>query len=103
VQFFHAEKLLHHHAWARLEDGGVTRAYAWAGETIWNQGVQTGAEIELQLVCFPYGESAGAWETAELAALNVQRIPRLAARWSVDPGETTASFPNHGASEPDAI
>src|SRR5277367_6815060 len=33
VQFFHAENFSRHHAWARLDDGYVTRAYAWAGET----------------------------------------------------------------------
>ncbi len=32
--------------WARLDDGCVTRAYAWAGETVWNQGVKTLPEIE---------------------------------------------------------
>ena len=34
VQFFYADRILHHHAWARVENGIFTRAYAWAGETI---------------------------------------------------------------------
>ena len=56
VQFFHAEKFSHHHAWARVDDGCVTRAYAWAGETVWNQGAKTMPEIRLRLKCFDYGE-----------------------------------------------
>ena len=41
VQFFQAERVLHHHAWVRVENGVVKRAYAWAGETVWNQGAKT--------------------------------------------------------------
>src|SRR5436190_524457 len=33
VQFFHADRVLGHHAWVRLDNGRVTRAYAWAGKT----------------------------------------------------------------------
>jgi hypothetical protein len=40
VQFFYADRLLHHHAWARMDEGCVTRAYAWTGETVWNQGAR---------------------------------------------------------------
>lgn len=86
VQFFYAEKILHHHAWARLDEGCVTRAYAWTGETVWNQGCETVAEAQLQLACFHYGESVSSWEMAEMAAANVEKIPLLAAHWSIDPG-----------------
>jgi hypothetical protein len=87
VQFFHAEKFSAHHAWARLDDGCVTRAYAWAGETIWNQGAKTLAENRLGLKCSGYGEDskAGFWTTRENASANVEKIPLLAARWSLDP------------------
>ena len=44
VQFFQAERVLHHHAWVRVENGVVKRAYAWAGETVWNQGAKTADE-----------------------------------------------------------
>ena len=30
-------------------------AYAWADETLWNQGLKTAAEIELRLKCLTYG------------------------------------------------
>ncbi|MBU6411401.1 MAG: hypothetical protein KGR98_13530, partial [Verrucomicrobia bacterium] len=99
VQFFYSENVLHHHAWARLDDGCVTRAYAWAGETIWNQGLKTIAEIQLELRCFQYGESVGAWEASGAAAQNVERIPLLAARWSIDPCRTAASFPIRGSDD----
>jgi hypothetical protein len=87
VQFFHMEKFSAHHAWARLDDGCVTRAYAWAGETIWNQGAQTLAENALSLKCSGYGEDSetGFWTAKKNAAANVEKIPLLAARWSVDP------------------
>jgi hypothetical protein len=87
VQFFHTEKFSAHHAWARLDEGCVTRAYAWAGETIWNQGAETLAETRLHLQCPGYGEEAeaGLWAAKTNAAVNVEKIPLLAARWSVDP------------------
>jgi len=87
VQYFYSEKFSAHHAWARMDDGCVTRAYAWAGETVWNQGAKTLAENGLDMSCPGYGENSGAgfWTTNEQAAANVEKIPRLAARWSLDP------------------
>ena len=87
VQFFHMEKFSHHHAWARMDEGCVTRAYAWAGETIWNQGEATLAEKGLRMKCFNYGDDAntGFRITKENAAVNLKKIPQLAARWSLDP------------------
>jgi hypothetical protein len=87
VQFFHMEKFSAHHAWARMDEGCVTRAFAWAGGTIWNQGAQTMAETGLDMKCFAYGEDSeiGSWMMKTIAAANVEKIPLLAARWSVDP------------------
>ena len=82
VQFFHAEKFTYHHAWARVDDGCVTRAYAWAGGTVWNQGAKTMPEIQLGLKCFAYGES---FVTKEVAEMNFEKVAALAARWSLDP------------------
>ena len=84
VQYFYASRLLHHHAWARLDDGCVTRAYAWAGETVWNQGRETLPEIEVDVRLFAYGESAATILDAEM---NYEKVPRLAARWSLDPAK----------------
>lgn len=82
VQFFHAEHFSHHHAWARLDDGYVTRAYAWTGETSWIQGSKTAVEIELKMKCFGYGEEVLSEKTVQA---NCDKVPVLAARWSLDP------------------
>lgn len=89
VQFFHADRVLHHHAWARIEAGRVVRAYAWGGATLWNQGVKTAAEAALGLKCFSYGEDLppSKWGMSEILATNVERVPVLAGRWSLDPVE----------------
>ena len=82
VQYFYASRLLHHHAWARLDDGCVTRAYAWTGETVWNQGIETLPEIQLDLQLFNYGDHTATILDAES---NLEKVAALAARWSLDP------------------
>ncbi len=84
VQFFYASRLLRHHAWARLDDGCVTRAYAWAGETVWNQGAETLPEIEADVKLSGYGEHSSTLLDAET---NFEKVPQLAARWSLDPAQ----------------
>jgi hypothetical protein len=87
VQYFHTEKISAHHAWARMDHGCVTRAYAWTSETVWNQGTKTVAEKQLGMKCPGYGEAFGTtfWATRENAVANMKKIPLLAARWSLDP------------------
>ena len=87
VQCFSVQPALNHHAWAKLEDGKVLRAYAWAGETVWNEGALTREEIGLGLKCFDYGEPASDENLSpnELLHGNLEKTNRLAARWSVDP------------------
>jgi len=92
VQFFHANGVLHHHAWVRMDEGCVTRAYAWADETVWTQGDKTLPEIELGLKCFGYGENPVTHESAEA---NTRRVPLLAARWSLDPAEVNNRLMKH--------
>ena len=89
VQFFQADTLLQHHAWVLTESGRVVRAYAWAGATVWNQGVKTAAEIALGVKCFGYGENTTAsdWTVADYLVANVDKVPQLARRWSLDPSE----------------
>lgn len=81
VQFFHSEKFLHYHGWARLDDGYVTRAYAWAGETVWNQGQPTVPEMQLGLKAFDYGEFC----PSAAARNNAEKVATLASRWNFDP------------------
>ena len=87
VQYFSADRVLNHHAWARLENGQIYRAYAWADETLWLQGERTAAEIELGLNCQPYATSPSAFPHAsrEDHAAKTAKLTLLAARWSVDP------------------
>ncbi len=82
VQYFYAESVSHHHGWARLDDGCVTRAYAWAGTTVWSQGIESLPEIETGVKTFGYGDPAASRHDA---AGNFEKVPRLAARWSLDP------------------
>ena len=84
VQFFYASRLFHHHAWARLDDGCVTRAYAWTGETVWNQGSATLPETQVDVKLSGYGEPT---TTVLDAETNFEKVPRLAARWSLDPAQ----------------
>lgn len=87
VQFFSASRMLHHHAWVRAERGRVIRAYAWAGRTLWSQGRRTTAENELNLICFGYAElpDRPAFGETDLVAANEEKVPLLAAKWSLDP------------------
>ncbi len=87
VQFYSRNRAVSHHGWARLSHGKVLRAYAWAGETLWNQGGVTETERELKLRCLAYMQSSNVLGLAEreLLALNTERVVRLAASWSIDP------------------
>ena len=84
VQFFYAEKFSRHHGWARLDDGCVTRGYAWTGETVWNQGAKTLPETVVGLKTFNYADQTATILDAET---NFEKVPQLAARWSLDPAE----------------
>jgi len=84
VQYFYARRADAHHAWARLDDGCVTRAFAWAETTLWNQGNVTVPETEAGLKLFAYADDAA---TPAAARHNFERVARLAARWSLDPAE----------------
>lgn len=94
VQMFKADEALQHHAWAWIEAGRVVRAYAWAGRTLWNQGARTAAENSLGLKCYQYGEEAAtaAWRGSDVLAANVEKVPRLASRWSINPAAIDARF-----------
>jgi hypothetical protein len=87
VQFFSSNRAVNHHAWIRAENSQIFRAYAWAGETVWNEGEMTAAERELGLRCFDYGEqpSIFPFSARESHFANAEKVPMLAARWSVDP------------------
>jgi len=85
VQHFSCNRALNYHSWALLEKGEVFRAYAWAGETLWNQGPVTAAERELKMQCFDYGFEPANFSLRESLITNCEKINRLAGRWSLDP------------------
>jgi hypothetical protein len=85
VQFFSASRVVNQHAWVLMERGRVCRAYAWAGETLWNEGPLTAAEKELDLRCFEYGSEQNFFSVKDELAANSEKIGQLAARWSLDP------------------
>ena len=87
VQFFSLNHALNHHCWVRAHTGRIERAYAWCGETLWNQGKMTPEESVLGMACHPYGRSLEEIEFQEMHRLttNTENISRLAARWSLNP------------------
>lgn len=87
VQYFSANRVLSHHAWVRIENNRVYRAYAWAGETIWNQGERTAAEKELALKCYEYCDTPLPYPftARDSHVANTEKVMQLAARWSIDP------------------
>jgi hypothetical protein len=89
VQFFSTSRVVNYHAWVDARGGRVIRAYAWAGKTLWKQGRRTSAELELGLKCFDYGETADRpfFGQPDILAANVEKVPLLAARWSLDPAK----------------
>ena len=87
VQYFSANRVLNHHAWVRIENNRVYRAYAWAGETIWNQGAPTAAEKELLLKCYEYCDNPLPYPftARDSHVANTEKVMQLAAKWSIDP------------------
>lgn len=96
VQFFSANRVLNHHAWALIDKGRVFRAYAWAGETLWNQGQATAAEKDLKLVCYDYVDGRVSFDQKDSLVLNTERVPLLASRWSLDPSSIDERQFNNG-------
>ena len=87
VHFYSADRVLNFHSWARLDSGRVTRAYAWAGETLWNEGRSTLEERLLGMRCRAYAEDPPATRFGEVPSElhNTERVVLLARRWSIDP------------------
>lgn len=94
VQFFSLSRVLHHHAWVKADTGKVLRAYAWAGHTLWRQGRPTQAETDLGLKCLDYTESLerSSFGGPDTIGANVDKVPLLAARWSLDPAGIEERF-----------
>jgi hypothetical protein len=87
VQYFSVNRILRHHAWAIVDEGEVVRGYAWADQTLWNQGPRTAAEAQLGMHCFRYTETPDRtlFGESDPAASNTEKVYALAAKWSLDP------------------
>jgi hypothetical protein len=97
VQFFSANRAVNYHAWVRAEDGRIRRGYAWAGETLWNQGTVTDAETDLGMRCYQYGEVPSLLDlSGETHHSNAEKLLFLAGRWSLDPSSVDESSLNGG-------
>jgi len=85
VQFFSVSRVVNYHGWVLLDKGQVYRAYAWAGETLWNQGPVTAAEKDLNMLCLEYASDRNPFSMREALSANSEKVNQLAARWSIDP------------------
>ena len=91
VQFFCGDAVTYEHAWARLVDGVVVRAYAWSGETIWHQGILSEAEKKTGMTTYSYAEAPDSYllGAQDQFRSNTEQVFALAGRWSVDPSRIT--------------
>ena len=87
VQFFSLNSALSHHCWVRAHTGRIERAYAWCGETQWNQGTMTPEESALGLECHDYGRCVEDLDFHQVDSLNknTANVSKLAALWSLNP------------------
>jgi hypothetical protein len=103
VQFYSFNRLFNHHGWVWAKNASIQRAYAWAGETLWNQGPVTEEELQLRMNLLDYGETPPIsftepslnFEAIEAGDYfldspmshkeNSEKILLLAQLWSVDP------------------
>ena len=71
----------------RAHTGRIERAYAWCGETLWNQGKATPEESVLGMECHHYGTTVEELDSQQVNHLNrnTANISQLAARWSLNP------------------
>jgi hypothetical protein len=103
VHFYSADRVLNAHTWVRIHEGRVVRAYAWAGETLWNEGRPTLDELLLGLRCREYGEQAETVRYGETPPEqhNAERVVLLARRWSIDPIVASEILIQQEAATPD--
>ncbi|MGB1053019.1 MAG: hypothetical protein ACPG4V_04475 [Limisphaerales bacterium] len=88
VQYFCMDPVHQSHAWMRLVGDKVVRAYAWADQTLWQEGPFSAAEACLGMVCYDYAEDQPMFASHEIDPIldhNLSQIHGLAARWSLDP------------------
>jgi hypothetical protein len=89
VQYFFSYPPIDFYAWARVHDGGLTRAFAMTDEGIvWNKGRTTKEERGLRLKLFELRGVQGRKGDAGGEMIlhpTEEHVMRLANRWSIDP------------------
>ncbi|MFN0069796.1 MAG: hypothetical protein ACKVYV_19440 [Limisphaerales bacterium] len=97
AQYFHVHPPTGAHGWAWARGGRVVRGFAWAGKTLWNEGEATREERQLGCACPPLGGTEPDDEAlADELRVNLDKVPRLAAAWGMDP----VALLSHAAREP---
>lgn len=95
AQFFCFNRALGYHGWAWARGGGIVRGFAWTGQTIWNEGDLTPAERTFRMRCPAYDEPSQDNAISQDSILaNIDKVPLLAARWSVDPVSVHQQIPH---------
>lgn len=84
--YFGTHSTVDYHWWAKYEDGDLTRAYAYlgeSGEVVWDEGALTEEELALGGDKFPKAGEALDWDNMEFPDEEI--VDQMAAAWSVDP------------------
>lgn len=92
VQYFATQCQAKHHAWVRVVNGEIRRAYAWLGNssiTLWNSGEQTPEEIEQGWRFFDEREAGDEhyWLRTDREYPEEKHVMALAGAWSLNPLE----------------
>jgi hypothetical protein len=94
VFFFCTHRIVEYHAWARVDKGKISRAYAYLGErgeSIWNIGEKTIEEQNLKFKFFadePHeGEGDDYWKREDLTFPDEDDVIKIAEAWTLNPLE----------------
>ncbi len=94
LYYFATHRVVEYHAWAKVENGEIVRAYAYSGEqgkTFWNKGEKTEIEQQLKFNFFadepPSGEGDKYWEREDLRFPNEEDVLRISGAWCLNPIE----------------
>lgn len=93
VQYFSVNPSTGAHGWVNSHQGKILRAYAWDESTLWNEGIVTRAERQLNLTTLDYLEPLPELSTYSFAPIhplitkNVDKIYQLSGIWSLNPME----------------
>lgn len=93
VQFFGTHRVSEYHSWAKYENGQLTRAYFYLGESRqvrWEEGMMTREETLLGFGGFPHGEDVD-WDRVRIPG--EEDVLTLAAAWGMDPQFRNQSYP----------